>query len=131
MAYIRAPASGQVLEIYTRPGETVGTQGILTLGQTQQMNAIAEVYELDIDRVRLGQAATVESAALREPLTGEVVQIGAQINPQNINSTDPVTDVDKRVIEVKVRLNPADSEQVSLLTNLQVTVAIDVAEVAQ
>lgn len=126
MTYIRAPADGQVLEIYTRPGETVSPQGILTLGQTHRMNAIAEVYELDIDRVRLGQTATIQSPALREVLTGEVVQIGTQVNPQNINSTDPVADVDKRVIAVEIRLSPEDSQKVSSLTNLQVTVAIDV-----
>lgn len=128
MTYIRAPTNGQVLEIYTRPGEAVDPQGIMTLGQTHLMNAIAEVYELDIDRVRVGQSATIESEALAETLTGKVVQIGAQVNPQNTTSTDPVADVDKRVVAVKVRLNPADSQKVSSLTNLQVTVAIDVGQ---
>lgn len=128
MAYIRAPTDGQVLEIYTRPGESISSQGILTLGQTRKMNVVAEVYELDIHRVRTGQTAKIQSDALRQELTGKVVQIGTQVNPQSIASTDPVADVDKRVVAVEIRLNPADSEKVSALTNLQVIVAINVAQ---
>lgn len=125
MSYVRAPTAGQVLEVYARPGEVVGSQGIVTLGQTQQMNAIAQVYELDINKVRLGQSARITSDALTEEITGKVVQIGAQVNPQNIMSTDPVADVDQRIVAVKIRIDPSDRQKVSSFTNLQVTVLID------
>lgn len=125
MSYVRAPTAGQVLEVYARPGEVVGSQGIVTLGQTQQMNAIAQVYELDINKVRLGQSARITSDALTEEITGKVVQIGAQVNPQNIMSTDPVADVDQRIVAVKIRIDPSDRQKVSSFTNLQVTALID------
>lgn len=39
--------------------------------------------------------------------------------------TDPVADVDARVVEVKIRLHPEDSQKVANLTNLQVNVVIE------
>ncbi|GAP98028.1 heterocyst specific ABC-transporter, membrane fusion protein DevB homolog [Leptolyngbya sp. NIES-2104] len=61
LATVRSPQAGQVLKIHTRLGELVGTQGIISLGQTQSMVAVAEVYELDVSRIRAGQTATVVS----------------------------------------------------------------------
>jgi HlyD family secretion protein len=46
-----------LIEIHTYPGERVGADGILELGRTDEMVAIAEVYETDIGRVRKGQRA--------------------------------------------------------------------------
>jgi len=47
LAYVRSPRDGRVLKIHARPGEVVSKQeeGILKLGQTDQMYAVAEVYE--------------------------------------------------------------------------------------
>ncbi|MBD1915171.1 MULTISPECIES: efflux RND transporter periplasmic adaptor subunit [Cyanophyceae] len=121
---IRAPTAGQILKIHARPGEVVGPQGIAALGQTQQMMVLAEVYELDVSYVQVGQTATITADALPGTLQGEVAQVGFQINSQNVLSTDPVADVDQRVVEVKIRLGPADSQRVAALTNLQVNVVI-------
>ena len=41
---------------------TYHNKGILELGQTQQMYVVAEVYETDIKKVRLGQKAIITSA---------------------------------------------------------------------
>jgi HlyD family secretion protein len=123
---VRAPTAGQILKIYARPGEVVGNQGILALGQTQQMNVMAEVYELDVGHVRVGQTATITADALPNALRGEVTQVGLQVNAQNVLSTDPVANVDQRVVEVKIRLDPAESQRVAALTNLQVKVVIDI-----
>ena len=80
LATVRSPQDGQVLKIHTRPGELVGTQGILSLGKTQKMVAVAEVYELDVSRIRVGQTATVTSKnnAFPEILRGKVVVEGGQ-----------------------------------------------------
>lgn len=126
LAYVRAPSAGKILEVYARPGEVMGGQGVVALGQTQQMTVIAEVYELDVGQVRVGQPATITSNAFEGSLRGEVVQIGSQINPQEVLSTDPVADVDKRVVEVTIHLEPAASQQVESLTNLQVGIVINV-----
>lgn len=124
LAYVRSPRAGQILKIHTWPGEIIGNKGIVELGRTDQMYAIAEVYETDIGKVRLGQKATITSAGFTGKLQGTVDEIGLQIGKKDVLSTDPVADVDARVVEVKIRLNPADSKQVSDLTNLKVKLVI-------
>ena len=44
---VRSPAAGQIIKIHTRSGEKIGDEGIATLGQTQQMMVVAEVYQDD------------------------------------------------------------------------------------
>jgi HlyD family secretion protein len=48
-----------------------------------------------------------------------------QVNRQNVFSNQPGENLDSRVIEVKIRLNPEDSKRVAGLTNLQVQTAIE------
>jgi HlyD family secretion protein len=128
LATVRSPQDGQVLKIHTRPGELVGTQGIVSLGQTQKMVAVAEVYELDISHIRAGQPATVTSKnnAFPEVLRGRVVEVGLKVSKQDVLNTDPAAQFDARVVEVKVLLDEPSSRRVSGLTNLslQVTIAV-------
>lgn len=49
-AYIRAPMAGRVFEISAKPGEVVGENGIAEIGQTDQMQVVAEVYQTDIQK---------------------------------------------------------------------------------
>jgi HlyD family secretion protein len=128
LATVRSPQDGQVLKIHTRPGELVGAQGIISLGQTQQMVAVAEVYELDVSRIRAGQTATVTSKnnAFPEVLRGKVFEIGLEINKKDVLNTDPAAQFDARVVEVKVRLDEPSSRRVTGLTNLSLQVSIDV-----
>lgn len=124
-AYIKAPMAGQILKIHTRIGEKIGDSGIADLGQTSQMVAVAEVYQTDIGKVRLGQQALITSQAFVGQLRGTVSQIGLQVKRQNVFSNQPGENMDRRVIEVKVRLNPEHSKRVANLTNLQVQTAIE------
>jgi HlyD family secretion protein len=128
LAVVRSPQDGQVLKIHTRPGELVGSQGIISLGQTQRMVAVAEVYELDISRVKMGQSATVVSKnnAFPNVLQGKVVEVGLEINKQDVLNTDPAAQFDARVVEVKVLLDEPSGREVAGLTNLSVHVLIDV-----
>ncbi|MEL7316771.1 MAG: HlyD family efflux transporter periplasmic adaptor subunit, partial [Cyanobacteria bacterium J06559_3] len=125
-ATIRAPRAGQVLKIHTQPGEQMSEEGILALGQTDQMLAIAEVYQSDIQRVALGQSATVRGQAFAGELQGKIVEIGRQISRQNVFSTEPGENLDRRVVEVKIALTPEDSQRVAGLSNLQVQAVIAV-----
>ncbi len=128
LAVVRSPQDGQVLKIHTRPGELVGSKGIISLGQTQRMVAVAEVYELDISRIKLGQPATVISKnnAFPDVLRGRVVEVGLEIAKQDVLSTDPAAQFDARVVEVKVLLDKPSSRRVAGLSNLSIQVAIDV-----
>lgn len=125
-AYIRSPINGRVLDIFTRPGELISNDGIVEIGQTDQMYVVAEIYETDISQVRLGQRALIRSDAIASELAGTVDEIGWKIGKRDILDTDPAADVDVRVVEVKIRLDPKDSEKVSRLTNSRVEVKIDI-----
>ena len=129
---VRVPVAGQILRINTRVGEQVNTeQGIVELGQTDQMYALAEVYETDIGKVRPGQPATIvsEYGGFEEEIGGTVEHVGLQIGHQTLSegSENPTTDENARVVEVKICIDPDDSDKVSSLTNMQVRVEIDTA----
>jgi HlyD family secretion protein len=129
--YVRVPVAGRILKINTRIGEQVNTeQGIVELGQTDQMYAIAEVYESEIGKIKMGQTATVvsEHGGFEGELQGVVDHIGLQIKKIDVLDSDPTADKDARVVEVKVRLNPESSQRVAGLTNLQVRVKINLDE---
>ncbi|MBE9028233.1 HlyD family efflux transporter periplasmic adaptor subunit [filamentous cyanobacterium LEGE 11480] len=128
-AYVRAPQSGQVLKIHTRAGETIrsmgDTLGVLDLGQTQQMVAVAEVYDSDVGKIQSGQTATVRATSIGEKLQGRVTEVGYKVQRQNVVNTDPTSNIDARIVEVRVQLDAGSSQKVAKLTNLQVEVSID------
>lgn len=128
---VKAPVAGQVLRINTRVGEQVNTQqGIVELGRTDQMYAIAEVYETDMAKVKPGQQATIvsEYGGFEGKLRGVVEQVGLQVGKRQLSGdrNDPTNDQDTRVVEVKVRINKSDNARVAALTNMQVRVEIKI-----
>lgn len=126
LAYVRAPIAGTILEIHTRVGEKVdSTNGIADLAQTQQMVAVAEVYQSDIAKVKVGQKATITGQAFAGEVKGTVYSIGQQIKRQNVFSNQPGENLDRRIVEVKIRVSPEDVKKVEGLTNLQVQTAIE------
>jgi HlyD family secretion protein len=129
---VRVPIAGQILKINTRVGERVNVEeGIALLGQTKQMYAIAEVYETDIVRVKLGQKTLISSeyGGFKGEIRGRVSQVGLQVNTTELNTDEenPTNDINARVVEVKIRVDPKDSPKVAALTGMQVRLKIDVA----
>lgn len=125
-ASIRVPIAGRVLEIYARPGETIGNKGIAELGQTNQMDVVAEIYQTDIAQIREGQSATITSESLSRAVYGTVRQIGLQVAQQEVTSGEPGENLDRRIVNVWIQINPEDIQIVENLTNLQVQVAIQI-----
>ncbi|CAN1209496.1 efflux RND transporter periplasmic adaptor subunit [Tumidithrix helvetica PCC 7403] len=125
LSQVRAPISGQVLKVHSKLGEVVGADGVVELGNTQQMYAVAEVYETDINKIKIGQKATIasNSRAFEGEISGTVDQIGLRIAKNDVLGTDPAAKTDVRIIEVKIRLD--DSKKVSGLTNSQIAVKIN------
>ena len=125
LAYVRAPVDGEILDIHTRPGEALSEKGIAEIGQTDRMMVVAEIDQNDINRVKIGQKATVTSGVFPEELHGKVHQVGSLISKNDILDTDPAADEDSRVVEVEILLAPKDSEKVAKLSNLEVDVVIE------
>lgn len=120
--HVRAPVDGRILRIIRHPGELIGADGLLTMGRVDRMLAIAEVYETDVRRVRLGQKATVTSPAVDGELTGAVQVIRREVRKQDATGTDPAARKDARIVEVEILLD--DPAAVADLTNLQVEILL-------
>lgn len=132
-AYVRIPtrAAAQtaeeftVLDVHTRAGEVVSEDGIVDIGQTQKMYAVAEVYQSDIRKVKPGQPVKITSDSIPGQLSGTVEWIDSQVRRQQVINTDPTTNTDARVIEVHIALDAASSQKAAKFTNLQVTTVIE------
>jgi HlyD family secretion protein len=122
LSTVLAPQKGQVLDVHARPGERVGVEGVVEMGRTDRMYAVAEVYETDIIHVKPGQKARIFSPALPGPVNGTVEKIGLKVGRMDVLGMDPVAEADARVIEVDILLE--EPEVVSHLTNLQVEIEI-------
>jgi len=125
LAYVRSPQDGKVLKIHTWAGEIINNKGIVEIGKTNQMYVVAEVYESDIHSIKIGQTATITPLNSPGNLAGTVEEIGLLIAKKDVLNTDPAADIDARVVEVKIRLNPESSQKVTALTNSKVKVAIN------
>lgn len=126
---VKVPIDGQILRINTRVGEQVNTEkGIVELGQTQQMYAIAEVYETDIAKVRIGQSALISSeyGGFAGNIRGTVENLGLQVGTKELTEAteDPTQDQNSRIVEVKIRIDPQDSQKIAHLTNMKVRIEI-------
>lgn len=121
---INSPIDGVVLKINTRIGERVGSDGLLELGDTSEMDVVAEVHETDIIRVRLGQLAEIKLRNWGETLHGQVIEVGRLVGRMDVLSNDPVDDTDARVVEVRIRLDKQSSELVAGMSYARVEVLI-------
>ena len=80
---VSAPMAGQILALHLRAGEKPGPDGIATLGATDRMEAVLEVYQTDIARVALGRAVHAARPARPDPLTGAVTRVGLEVERQS------------------------------------------------
>ena len=113
---LRSPIDGYILAVNTRVGERPKNDGILDIGSSQNMEALIEVYESDIDRVFLSQNVELssENGGFKKILQGKVIRISPQVKQRKVLSTDPTGDADARIIEVLVQLN---KESINLVKN--------------
>ncbi|MGB3759573.1 MAG: ABC exporter membrane fusion protein [Rivularia sp. (in: cyanobacteria)] len=127
LTVLKSPITGTVLKINTKPGEIVSSEGIIEIGKTNQMYVIAEVYQTDIQKVRVGQKVIISSTALPRELKGTVTEIGLLVDRQKILNINPGADTDRRIVEVKIRIDELEDNKLIMgLTNLQVDVAIQI-----
>ena len=119
---LRSPIDGYILDVNTRVGERPKNEGILDIGSSQNMEALIEVYESDINRVFISQNVELssENGGFKKILKGEVIRISPQVKQRMVLSTDPTGDADARIIEVLVKLNPESIKLVKNYTGMKV-----------
>jgi HlyD family secretion protein len=124
---VRSPLDGVVLRIRTRPGELTGHRPVAEVGNTRQMYVVAEVDQSDVGRVKKGQAVEIRDGGLgMATLQGEVVQVDSVVAGNVERDLDPTAAVDRRVVEVRIRLRAEDSPLAAEYVGMQVDVTIKV-----
>ena len=126
---VRAPRAGQVLKVLSKAGETAADRGLIEMGNTGAMLAVAEVYQSDLAQVNIGDQALVRAETLAGAIPAVVRQIGYKVLKQSVYAAEPGANFDARVVEVKAVLNVDKSDKTLLeklkhLTNCQVEVTI-------
>jgi HlyD family secretion protein len=124
LARLRAPIGGTVIRVIARSGERAGTDGVVEIADLSRMDVVADVYETDLPRLRLGATAEVVVPGEAARFAATVREIGWQIRRTTQAVTDPVAAVDARTVEVRLALAPEGAEALARRSNMQVQVAI-------
>ena len=101
---IRAPLTGTILKILTRSGERIGDKGLLEMADLTQLDVVAEIYESDFPKIKPGQKAQIDAIGFKRPYNAEVRELGFQVRKNDLNDTDPLADIDNRIVEVRLTL---------------------------
>jgi HlyD family secretion protein len=116
---LKAPTTGTVVKILSKPGETIGTFPVIQLADTTRMAVLAEVYETDIARLRewLNNGpvnAEVDARAMNGGGQAKIIKgtvtgldkVSVVIAKNVLTPLGPREDADRRVVEVHVDLEP-------------------------
>jgi HlyD family secretion protein len=95
------------------------------MANVESMIVLAEVYVTEIERVEIGQKARVTAHIFKkdkDSLEGEVIWIASSVGKAQVIPLDPRAAVDRRVVEVKIKLD--QPKRVEKLIGHQVDVTI-------
>jgi len=130
LSRVAAPVDGTILRIFARPGDQVSSDdGLLEMADLTRLDVVADVFETDLPRVRMGAPAEIVIPGENHRVGATVREIGWQVRRTTQAGTDPIAAVDSRTVEVRLTLS---EEGVALLrrrTNMQVQVAIRAGDV--
>lgn len=131
-ATVLAPISGTVFKVHAHPGDKVGEDGLLEMGDSSRMGVIAEVYQSDRPLITLGQKVSLSADGFKgRSVQGQVVEIAREVSRQTVFSGQAGENLDRRVLEVKIGLSPEESALASHLNYLQVNVLFAPLNAAQ
>jgi len=110
---VRSRAEGTVLSTSVTPGQYVAATApspLLKMVDDRVMRVRAEVDELDLGRVCIGQSAKVTADGFKGiSLTGTVTQMSPSMGRRTILSGDPAEKADRDVREVVVTLDSTEA----------------------
>lgn len=124
LSRIYAPIAGTILKLYARPGDPVGSDGLLEMANLDRLDILADVYETDLPRLRLGAEAEVIVPGDAQRYAATVRELGWVVRRTTQAGTDPVAAVDSRTVEVRLTLSEAGRQALLRRSNMQVQVAI-------
>jgi len=109
---VRAPLSGEVLQVKVRAGELYSFQGaaepLVVMGDTAGFRVRMDVDERDAARVKAGATAWVTADAFGDRrFAGKVVEVARRFGRKNVRTDDPTERNDTKILEVVVELQDA------------------------
>ncbi len=130
MTEIQSPIDGRVLDVIVADGDSATNRPVVVIGDTTQMDCVAEVNDSLLGMIQLDQypgqlRARITSDALPRPLWGTVEQKGVMISPLSLKDPNPFARVDRRVGTVTIHLD--DPEIAAQFIDLQVNIEIETA----
>ncbi|MDZ4656093.1 MAG: HlyD family efflux transporter periplasmic adaptor subunit [Bythopirellula sp.] len=99
---VRAPIAGRILSLEARPGQRLsgnnplaeqGSSAVVSLYDPAMLQVRVDVRLEDVPQVQVGQPATIQTAALAEPITGTVLSVTTR------------ADIQKNTLQVKVGID--------------------------
>ena len=131
-ATVLAPFAGTVFKVHAHPGDKVGDDGLLEMGDSSRMGVIAEVYQSDRPMITLGQKVIISADGFKgRQVQGQVVEIAREVSRQTVFSGQAGENLDRRVLEVKIGLPQEALPIASHLNYLQVNVVFAPLSAAQ
>jgi HlyD family secretion protein len=124
-AEVRAPIDGTILEINATPGQRPPAEGIMEMGDTDDMMAEVEIWQDRIASVAVGQPVDLAAPALGHGLHGTVESIGLTVGRQGLISNDAAANSDARVIRILVALDAASSQRAARYVGLEAVARVD------
>jgi HlyD family secretion protein len=121
---VKSPIDGSVLTIHARPGEKPGSNGVMSLGNTQRMMVEFEVYQNYIGRIAVGDAVEANVGPIGKTVRGSVTKIGREVSRQTLIDISPAANTDARVFKVTAELDEVSSTLTRNLSQMQVTVKL-------
>ena len=135
---LTAPVAGTVVQIVGNAVDPTGTGPILYLAAGKGMVVVAEVYATDIQKLRAAKSldkvkVEVSGQALGETitLTGKIAgadAIGRSVSRNGIAGFSPRSDSDRRVMEVRVRLDDDSAKVAAKFVGLEVEVKFSILD---
>ena len=114
---LRAPRAGVIAERKATVGASMEAGAALfTIGDPTSMNVVAQVFESDLQAIRVGSPVQIEAPQITGPMTGKVRYLGATL------------DKDSRRASVVVDL---DEQNAALRAGMQVRVGVQMSSQQQ
>ncbi len=119
---IRSPINGVILQLYARQGEVVGAQGVAKIVDLSQLRVLADVDEVQLDRVQVGGRADIRLRGRDEPFKGRVSRVVPSVNRLRRPDPEGATPMDARVVQVEVEF--IDTEHIPQVIGREVRVTL-------
>ncbi len=124
LARVIAPIDGTILKIFVKQGDIVSGRPLMQIADLSAMECHVEVVDRLVGHVKTGQTVIISSPALEREIRGTVSDIGRIVGNSTLLDPNPLAMVDRKTVDVRVKVNEDDVEIAGRLVNLQVAVKI-------